>query len=206
MLHSWHFRPGLYQPVDNSSSFVTSAASNDAIPTLPAIITSFSNLQASSEHVKSPTISLLHQSTNLANSNPIIQEPRMKPCPGYTVSWSAGSVWTTYPYHQHGTRESMGWTPIAFQIDPNTIVLQANTCSKEIPESNTLPCTSCGNIEFSSSFVSFVNRAKEAKAHTPWDYLTSEQLQTLLNQMSAQLKLVQTKVRFCFFKSIQLIH
>ena len=35
------------------------------------------------------------------------------PCPGLAIAWHPGSIWETYPYHQHEIR-AVGWRPVAF--------------------------------------------------------------------------------------------
>ena len=43
-------------------------------------------------------------------------------CTGVLVKWTAGSVWDTYPYHQHGIRNHP-WEPIGFEGN-NTLVVK----------------------------------------------------------------------------------
>ena len=49
-------------------------------------------------------------------------------------------------------------------------------------------------VEHSVEFKSFISRATDAKEHTPWNYLTGEQLLGLLKKMAGQINFLRTKV------------
>jgi len=50
------------------------------------------------------------------------------PCPGVNIPWSPGSVWATYPYQLHEL-DSIGWKPVSFIEDTNTISIRADNCT-----------------------------------------------------------------------------
>jgi len=46
--------------------------------------------------------------------NSTIQMPQwVRICPGIGIYWLPGSVWKSYPYHQHAV-QAVGWKPIGF--------------------------------------------------------------------------------------------
>jgi hypothetical protein len=99
------------------------------------------------------------------------------PCSGITVPWQPGSVWTTYPYQRH--IGSIGWTPIAFSQKHNEITIRADNCEGQSNQLNR-SCRRCTALPDSLKFRDFVEQTFNALDHTQWDYLTSEQLQSLL--------------------------
>ena len=56
-----------------------------------------------------------------------LDDPRK--CPGIFVEWEPGSVWDTYPYHQHGIRNLL-WEPIGFN---QWICLRSKVCHLVLP-------------------------------------------------------------------------
>ena len=44
------------------------------------------------------------------------------PCPRIAIAWHPGSIWETYPYHQHEI-QAVGWRPVAFGKENNEIFL-----------------------------------------------------------------------------------
>jgi hypothetical protein len=118
---------------------------------------------------------------------------RTRICPGVGISWLPGSVWESYPYHQHAMR-AVGWMPIGFDPKENKIFIRSDSCANQLFENDEVPCTRCLLVEHSPEFRRFISRATEAKEHTPWNYLTSEQLLGLLKKMAGQLKILRIKV------------
>ena len=112
------------------------------------------------------------------------------PCPGHAIEWLPGSIWETYPYHQHEVR-AVGWRPIAFNHEENEIVLRSDTCLGFILDTDEPPCKECWNIGFSNKFHEFLTRAKEAKDHTPWELLTAQQMCSLLRKWQLQSSLYE---------------
>jgi len=92
---------------------------------------------------------------DLRSSSPVPDIDSSQECTGVLVEWTAGSVWDTYPYHQHGVRNHP-WEPIGFEGNDNW----------------RLCCRKCAAIPSSSAFRKFVGRATDAAEHTPYLYLT----------------------------------
>ena len=117
-------------------------------------------------------------------------------CLGVLVLWQAGSVWDTYPYHQHGIRE-YPWEPIGFDGNEKWIRLRSRECvgvslSSENFETS---CQKCRTIPASAAFVKFQNRAMHAEEHTPYAYLSQRQLQAVLLSFVTKYKRLSLKVR-----------
>ena len=170
------------------------------VDSVSGIISSFSNLHASSPHpTPAPEMlnsRVLHTHVSHAAtppSVPSIQIPELYPCPGVEIVWDPGSIWSTYPYHQHLVHTT-GWTPASFNKTENKIYLRSDKCAKELSKFDFSPCVECRMIPYSSRFKNFMERAQEAKEYTPWDYLTSEQLQRVAKRLVCDLKKLQNKV------------
>lgn len=182
-------RLGLPLPTHSVTQSPAEPAREDRSPSITdGIIQAFSDLHASTPSPNPISSQILSGNQSL----PSIAVSKRVPCPGSKVVWSAGSIWSTYPYHQHEVRP-VGWKPIAFVEDK--IILRADKCSKYISEYDNLPaCPSCHTIQYSSEFQGFVKRAQDAKEFTPWDYLSWSQLQCLARRMTVQLKELARKV------------
>jgi len=147
---------------------------------LSGIITLFTHLQTHSplpSPSSTPCVSDFQIPTIRRPKHPLI-------CPGSAIDWMPGSIWETYPYHQHEARV-VGWKPIGFDSKKNQIFVCSESCIMEITEYNASPCTHCRNIQYSVEFRKFMEWAKEAKEHTLWQYLSSKQLLQLLRKMAA---------------------
>ena len=114
------------------------------------------------------------------------------PCSGIAVSWQLGSVWTTYPYQRH--LGSIGWTPIAFSKKRNEITILADNCEGQSNQLNR-SCRKCTALPDSVKFRDFVQQAFNASDHTQWDYLSSEQLQSLLTKANQNCWRLRTQVK-----------
>ena len=189
-----------------------SAAPVSPVDSVSGIISSFSNLHASSSHLtpapKMLNSGMLHPHVSHAEtpqSVPSIQIPKLDPCPGAEIMWDPGSIWSTYPYHQH-LIHTMGWTPVSFNKTENKIYLRSDKCAGDLSEFDFSPCMECRMIPYSSRFKSFMKRAQEAMENTPWDYLTSEQLQRLAKRLVCDLQKLQIKVsKFLWFKDTSFV-
>jgi hypothetical protein len=181
-----------YDIPDTPTSTSRSSNTLQSQYSLSGLATSFSHLQTAS-----PMPSPIARNTQVDFfSIPTVHKSRwVKICPGIGVSWLPGSVWETYPYHQHATR-AVGWTPIGFDSEANKIFIRSDNCANQLFEEDAAPCTRCLMVEHSVEFKSFISRATEAKEHTPWNYLTSEQLLGLLEKMAGKLNFLRTKVHF----------
>jgi hypothetical protein len=116
----------------------------------------------------------------------------LSPCSGVTVPWQPGSVWTTYPYQRH--ENSIGWMPISFSGKRNTITIRADSCQGYSDQLEG-PCRLCKALPDSVKFRDFVQQASRASDHTQWDYLSSQQLQSLLTRANKNCRQLRTQVK-----------
>src|ERR1700683_4698323 len=89
-------------------------------------------------------------------------------CLGIAVPWFPGSIWTTYPYQRH--TGSVGWTPIAFNKNHNTITIHSDHCKGSSRHLINGACTRCKALPESPKYRDFVQLVVTAPAHTQWDY------------------------------------
>lgn len=115
------------------------------------------------------------------------------PCPGMMVRWEAGSIWDTYPYHQHASR-NIGWTPIGYGQDDRSLLIRSDGCTAPKTGSDGYPCNACLHVEHSSNFRKFVERSFEVKDHTPHTYLNPKQLIALIGRIAAKSRKLRTEV------------
>lgn len=115
-------------------------------------------------------------------------------CPGLDVTWTPGSIWETYSYHQHHIR-AVGWKPVRFGEEENVIFLQSDKCHQTVLDTDEPPCIECRLIINSANYSHVMEHAKEAKDHTPWNLLTAEQSHALLQKMANTIKMLRKKVR-----------
>lgn len=114
-------------------------------------------------------------------------------CPGLSLQWLPGSVWETYPYHQHEIA-AIGWRPVSFGKEDNEIFLRSDDCHGKILSTDEPPCKECRILEYSSRLRVFMDCANEAKPHTPWELLTLAQTRALLQKMATKIQDLRTKV------------
>ncbi|KAJ7772550.1 hypothetical protein DFH07DRAFT_993164 [Mycena maculata] len=114
-------------------------------------------------------------------------------CPGVGVPWSAGSIWGDYPYILHEDPD-VGWEPIRFDKQTNTIFFRSENCSNPDSGSSQIICRPCQTLPHSVAFTNVQARAKEVKSHTNMRYLTSRQKDSLLSRMTAELRVLRNKV------------
>lgn len=120
-------------------------------------------------------------------------------CKGERVEWTPGSVWDTFPYQQHADN-TIGWKPFLLDND-KWIQLRSNTCKKYLKtrkERELQACINCLKIPNSTSFRKCVQRAKgDTAAHTPWKFLTPQQMRRLLVSLRKQNDAMKLKVCNC---------
>ena len=126
-----------------------------------------------------------------------LKVPEYDVCVGLAVQWIAGSLWDSYAYQEHED-DNLGWKPIAFD-ENNWIRLRADNCTTILAgekELNSRVCSNCAMLIHSKKLRRFMERAKgnEAPAHTPWKYLTTRQLRTLLLSTKKQNEKYRLKV------------
>ena len=182
---------------DRDVHWQTSSSASPISNAVSGIISSFSNLHASSPN-PTPAPEMLDSRVLCPHAShsasvPSILIPKLSLCPGAEIVWVPGSIWSTYPYHQH-LIHAIGWTPASFDKTKNKIYLRSDKCAGELSEFDLSPCVECRVIPYSSRFKDFMQRAQEAMEHTPWGYLTSEQLQGLAKRLVYDLNKLRTKV------------
>ncbi|KAF7785094.1 hypothetical protein Agabi119p4_1259 [Agaricus bisporus var. burnettii] len=100
-------------------------------------------------------------------------------CPGQWVQWSPGSIWETYPFRLH--KSGLGWTPICIDESSNG-------------EDGPGPCTACKAVPHTIEFRKVVERARDVKEHTPWMYLTDQQKERLMRQMTITIRRLRDRI------------
>ncbi|KAJ7032090.1 hypothetical protein C8F04DRAFT_1185331 [Mycena alexandri] len=114
-------------------------------------------------------------------------------CPGVGVPWSTGSIWGDYPYILHEDPD-IGWEPIRFNSQTNTIFFRSEDCLNPDSGSSQITCKPCQTLPHTVAFTNVQARAKEVKSHTNMRYLTSRQKDSLLAKMTAELKVLRTRI------------
>jgi hypothetical protein len=109
------------------------------------------------------------------------------------VFWDAGSIWDTYPYSLHAVCD-VGWVPIGLGDCDRSIQLRADTCKNPETGSDGFSCEACMSLRHLQKFRTFLVQAEEAKANTPWDYLTAKQRKALMKKMKVTIKQLRTQV------------
>jgi hypothetical protein len=136
-------------------------------------------------------------SDTTATSTSVIHNYR-KPCPGYSVQWKVGSIWVTYPYHQHATRE-LPWYPSAYDPISNAIIMHSVKCYNEIPLTlKTTICPSCNIIPHSPKFLDLKERAESLSLSpffSTW-YLTYQQQESYIRNLKKKSTDYRSKVCF----------
>lgn len=118
--------------------------------------------------------------------------PEPPKCEGCLVEYTAGNIWSDYPYQQHAHRK-WPWEPIGW--DGDFIRLRSTTCKRWADGPGGRSCEFCRKIVHTPQYKKFVERAKHAKPHTNWDYLTANQHVGLLKGMYADNRRLRTEVR-----------
>ncbi|THH13601.1 hypothetical protein EW146_g6638 [Bondarzewia mesenterica] len=112
-------------------------------------------------------------------------------CKGSLVEWTPGSVWSTYPYHQHDARD-WSWEPIGFE-NKSWIRLRSTRCAV-FATRNDLSCDACRVISSSPRFQTFLTRAARARPNMAWEYLTQVQLHAHTVDLSSRLRKLTLKL------------
>jgi hypothetical protein len=115
------------------------------------------------------------------------------PSPDIDVPWEPGSVWATYPYQLHAAC-SIGWTPIDFKQDSNTIAVQVDSCTGE-SECKDWPCLRCEGLQHTPNFRAFIQRATDASEFTNREYLSLHRFQSLLTKLLNKCRELHTQAR-----------
>jgi hypothetical protein len=144
---------------------------------------------------------------NLRSSWPIQDLDEAWECTGTLVQWTPGSVWDTYPYHQHGIR-SLSWEPIGFDGNNKWLRLRSRNCCIILSADalSSLCCRECTAIPHSSEYRTFVNRATHAADNTPYSFLTQKQIHRLLLKVTGQYRQLVMKVSNCYSLTISVLN
>ncbi|KAH6906287.1 hypothetical protein BKA70DRAFT_1497860 [Coprinopsis sp. MPI-PUGE-AT-0042] len=140
------------------------------------------------------------QSVESASSSTDEEASQARCCYGVGIDWRAGLVWDTYPFHTHNTQE-MGWEPIGFSPEANVIILRSNICKLEVDSKigdDAISCSSCLRLQGSSELRKIMERATgKAASHTPWDFLTVQQMKDILADNAKTMKVLRTNLSNC---------
>lgn len=131
-------------------------------------------------------------------SSRVYRSERDNPCRGLAVDWTPGSIWSTYSFSQHDSRDYT-WRPVGF-IEDHTIILRHKSCSEElatVSERLNLRCQKCQDLETSLTLRTNFTRAFHAKASTPYQYLSAKQLWRLLRKKRDQN--IRLRSQVCVF-------
>ncbi|EDR04033.1 uncharacterized protein LACBIDRAFT_330971 [Laccaria bicolor S238N-H82] len=72
-------------------------------------------------------------------------------------------------------------------------MIRSDKCLGSILDTDEPPCKECWSFVFSNQFQEFIARAEEAKEHTPWELLTSQQMCSLLKKMANTINTLRTQ-------------
>jgi hypothetical protein len=108
-----------------------------------------------------------------------------------------GSIWETYPFRLHKAKD-VGWMPISIDDAHNGLVVRAKKCWKTLKdfddENEPSPCLPCRGVSRLFEFRTVVERAENAKDHTPWIYLTDLQKEKLMQRMAVTIRRLRSQV------------
>lgn len=115
-------------------------------------------------------------------------------CRGVLVEWTPGSVWRTYPYHRHAQdADRLPWEPVVVEND-RWLRICSEDCEGEADTDDEV-CSTCASVPGTARFRAVMDRAVSASAHTPWKYLTREQLDRILRNNTGKYRQLRIKVR-----------
>ena len=118
---------------------------------------------------------LLEPSISLPSTSHV-PRPRenIHPCSGVAVKWEAGSIWDSYPFHQHKTHD-YPWEPIGITND-EWLYLRSDSCKQHTQNASHV-CEECEAIPNDKRYRKAVARASSNLSESmPWGYLTRRQL------------------------------
>lgn len=138
-------------------------------------------------------------------NNPLDQSRPPVPdeaCPGVRVLWTAGSIGLTYPFQQHNnTKYKLSFSPCGYIIENNqeVLLLRSDKCRRYVSPvskgSDPTYCTECAKIPHSAQYNDMIQRAKQSKPHTPWDYLNENQCSELMEKLQDTTRILRVKLR-----------
>ena len=122
---------------------------------------------------------------------PVISPVSRVECRGVLVEWTAGSVWSTYPYHRHSTHD-YPWEPVTWENN-QWLRVRSDDCLGFVATGEDV-CWRCNAVPQLKKFTDMVKRANEAAPHTQWTGLTFRQIHAALQKISGRYRQLQLKV------------
>jgi len=172
-------------------------------PTSPLYSPAFSpthslfNIESDSEdrgapaYPGTPLITVDPPSDGLGLLTPLPHLPVL--CLGTTVQWTPGTIWETYPFASHAFVQHQ-WEILEI-IPPRHLRLRSTRCTLTVSAGGFgSTCHSCLGILKSDGFQTIQKRAEGAPSHTPYRYLSFEQLYTIPKKMTKLLDQARIKV------------
>lgn len=139
--------------------------------------------------------SLPYTSSSAGSSTSSLNEPSAS-CPGVLIDWTPGSVWLTYPFHQHNYRD-LSWDLVGpgSARDKDQIRLRSVDCTGGKVSTGGDVCQQCQYLPHSNEYKRFVLGATgAAKKHTRWGFLNHVQTEALLSHYSDACKKARDSV------------
>ncbi|KAG1737819.1 uncharacterized protein EDB91DRAFT_1054829 [Suillus paluster] len=115
-------------------------------------------------------------------------------CNGIILNWPVGTVFETYPWtqHEYGAK-SLGYNFCAVEKNGKTFRIRSHKCSGFAGEGEDACCT-CRSAQTTKAHLMIEERAHVALPHTPYLFLTHQQLCELLRATNKQLNKYKLKV------------
>lgn len=120
--------------------------------------------------------------------------PESSKCNGVILNWPVGTVFETYPWtqHEYGAK-SLGYNFCAVEKNGKTFRIRSHKCSGFEGEGEDACCT-CHSAQTTKARLMIEECAHVALPHTPYLFLTHQQLHELLRATNEQLNKYKLKV------------
>ncbi|KAJ8092973.1 hypothetical protein PM082_011293 [Marasmius tenuissimus] len=174
--------PQWSNPTPKRPSSVSSSTPStpQASPSLPSYLQSPSlSTRDSSSESSSASIS---RTSSVSSLNDLLQATTLSrnSCSGASVTWKNGSAWSSYPWAIHDETQ-FPWDPIHYSKESNTLLLRSRACTAAHIAAGARTCSKCSSIPDSRRFHEMLERASSAKPHTPYRYLSHNQLTKIID-------------------------
>jgi hypothetical protein len=111
-------------------------------------------------------------------------------CPGFDIRLER--AWTRYPHARHQD-EDLSWFPVKVDKAGHVVTVKSTKCTgTKVPNQ---PCTDCATVCHSNDLKVFLERIIHAPEHTPYRFLSFEQLLELVNKYKDECQRLRTQVR-----------
>ncbi|KIJ05111.1 hypothetical protein PAXINDRAFT_93883, partial [Paxillus involutus ATCC 200175] len=116
------------------------------------------------------------------------------PCKGVPLDWPVGTIFETYPWtqHEYGAK-SLGYHFCAVEMDGRTFQIRSNSCTQNAGRGMEA-CLECLSTQTTKARLQIEERARAASPHTPYQFLTHQQLRELLRSTTKDLNEYKLKV------------